>query len=70
MNEIISTVILVAMLCSGATAADRIYHAVQTAALTKAAHGLPSLGSFAHALTSHKTRAVGARKRRSGYDVR
>jgi hypothetical protein len=70
MNEIISTVVLVALLCSGAAAADRIYHAVQTAALTKAAHGLPSLGSFAHTLTSHKTSAAGAAKRGASHEVR
>jgi hypothetical protein len=54
MQEIISAVILVATLFGGTIAADRIYHAVQKAALTKAAQGLPRLSPFAAALTKSR----------------
>lgn len=68
MNEIISAVVFVVFLCSGAFAADRIYRAVEVAALTKAAHGLPSLTSFGHALTSYKP--SGHNKRSPTHDVK
>ena len=56
MQEIISAVVLVATLFGGTVAADKIYHAVQKAALTKAAQGLPRLSPFAAALTKSKQR--------------
>jgi hypothetical protein len=54
MQDIISAVILVATLFGGTVAADKIYHAVQRAALTKAAQGLPPLSNLAAALTKSK----------------
>jgi hypothetical protein len=59
MEELISVAVLVATLFGGTIAADKIYCAVRQAALTKAAHGLPSLSSFAHALTAkHEKKGV------------
>jgi hypothetical protein len=54
MDELISIAVLIATLFGGTIAANKIYCSVREAALTKAAHGLPSLSTFSHALTSHK----------------
>ena len=51
MQNIISAVILIATLFGGTVVADKIYHFVREAALTKAAEGLPKLSNFAASLT-------------------
>ena len=55
MQDIISAAILIATLFGGTLAAEKIHDTFREAALTKAAHGLPRLSGFAHALTSHNT---------------
>ena len=54
MNELIGIAALIATLYGGTLAAERIYCAVRTAALTKAAEGLPRLAPFAAALTKQQ----------------
>lgn len=54
MNELIGVAILIATLFGGTFAAEKIYHAVREAALTKAAQGLPPLSPFAKGLTRKK----------------
>lgn len=54
MQDIISAVVLVAMLISGTIAADKIYHSVREAALKKAAQGLPKLEPLAGVLTQRE----------------
>lgn len=54
MQELISIAILIATLFGGTYAAKRITDEVQIAALTKAAHGLPSLSKFSQKLTKKK----------------
>jgi len=50
-EELISIAVLVATLFAGTMAAEEIYVSVRTAALTKAAQGLPRLSPFAASLT-------------------
>jgi hypothetical protein len=54
MNELISIAVLIATLYGGTVIGEKIFVSVRTAALTKAAQGLPSLSKFSHGLTSHK----------------
>jgi len=54
MQELISTAILIATLFGGTYTAKRITDEVRVVALTKAAHGLPSLNKFSHGLTRKK----------------
>lgn len=51
MQELISIAILIATLFGGTMVAKKISDEVRVAALTKAAHGLPSLSKFSHGLT-------------------
>lgn len=54
MQDLISAAILIATLFGGTYAAKKISDEVRVAALTKAAHGLPSLSHFSQRLTSYK----------------
>jgi hypothetical protein len=54
MQDLISAAILIATLLGGTVAAEKIHNTVREAALTKAAHGLPSLSHFASELTKKK----------------
>lgn len=54
MQDLISLAIVIATLFSGTYTAKKIYDEVRVAALTKAAHGLPSLGEFSKKLTKKK----------------
>jgi len=62
MQDLISAAILIATLLGGTIAAEKIHHAVREAALTKAAHGLPSLSKFSSRMTLDHT----ANQRHSG----
>ena len=53
MNDLISTVILIATLFGGTVAAEKIYFSVWKAALEKSATGLPNLGKFSRSLTKN-----------------
>jgi len=53
MQDLISAAILIATLFSGTVVAGKIHRTVRDAALTKTAHGLPSLHRFAIGLTRH-----------------
>ena len=51
MNELIAAAVFIAALYGGTVTGTKIYDTVRTAALTKAAQGLPKLSPFAAALT-------------------
>ena len=51
MQDLIGVAIVIATLFGGTYTAKKIYDEVRAAALTKAAHGLPSLSKFSHGLT-------------------
>jgi hypothetical protein len=61
MQEIISAVFLIATLFGGTVMADKIFHKVREAALTKAAQGLPKLSSFSSELTMTRNAKRGAK---------
>lgn len=54
MKEIISAVVMLAMMFGGSVALKGLYSIVQRAALEKAAKGLPSLTQMTHALQQKK----------------
>lgn len=51
MQDLISLAIVIATLFGGTHTAKKIFNEVRIAALTKAAHGLPSLNKLSHGLT-------------------
>lgn len=61
MKEPISVAVLIAGLYGGSLAGEHILRSIRKAALTKAAIGLPRLGTFSKSLTRgsdrHKTKA-------------
>jgi len=54
MQDLISIAIIIATLFGGTYTAKKIYEEVKVAALTKAAHGLPSLSKFSQKLIKKK----------------
>lgn len=53
MNDLIGTAVLVASLFGGTMVAKEIFFEVRSAALTKAAQGLPNLSKLSRSLTTH-----------------
>lgn len=59
MKELISVAVLIATLYGGSMVGGQILVSIRTAALTKAAHGLPRLSTLSVSLTKMKWKAPG-----------